>query len=69
MAEAGAASRQEWTGKHQGFLDKRSNSRLAVFGERWKRQWWVGGRACVLHDAADDDMIKTFECNAYAACI
>jgi hypothetical protein len=29
----------EWTGKHQGFLEKRSNSRLAFFGERWKLQW------------------------------
>ena len=29
----------EWSGKYQGFLDKRSNSRFAFFGSRWKRRW------------------------------
>ena len=31
----------EWTGKYQGFLDKRSNSRFSFFGSRWDRRWWV----------------------------
>ena len=31
----------EWTGKHQGFLEKRSNSRFALFGARWNRRWSV----------------------------
>jgi hypothetical protein len=38
-AAAGAA--QEWTGKHQGYLEKRSGSRFALFGARWKRRWSV----------------------------
>ncbi len=41
----------EWTGKHQGYLEKRSGSRFALFGARWKRRWSVR-LPLLLHHAA-----------------